>query len=194
MGANTYTISAKNTEGCTVSQPFTVADGDPCVGKTIVITLTPTGSDKCNPTGTVTANVTGSTGFTYSKDNITYQASNIFSSLNAANYTIYAKDGAGCIKSNTTSVSQLPAGPKFSAVKTVISANCAISGCHVPPSPTGGLNFQDDCTIVSSWDRIKARAVDGNPSFMPPPPNAQLSAADKQKILDWIAAGHRYID
>jgi hypothetical protein len=56
------------------------------------------------------------------------------------------------------------------------------------------LDFTLDCTIVGSWDRIKARAVDANPSQMPPPPSAALNAADKLKITDWINAGHRFVD
>jgi hypothetical protein len=76
----------------------------------------------------------------------------------------------------------------------VLQTNCATAGCHTGGSPAGGLNFTVDCTIVGSWDRIKARAVDAIPSQMPPPPNPALNAADKQKILDWITAGHRFID
>lgn len=42
--------------------------------------------------------------------------------------------------------------------------------------------------ILSSWDRIKARAVDGNPSFMPRAQNSPLSTVNKQKITDWVNA------
>ena len=56
----------------------------------------------------------------------------------------------------------------------------------------GSKNFDTDDNIVNSWDRIRARAVDGNPSFMPQ--GGQLTTVDKNKILDWINAGHRISD
>jgi len=57
---------------------------------------------------------------------------------------------------------------------------------------SGGVNLSTDCSIVSGKDRIKARAVDGNPS--PMPSSGLLPAAERQKITDWINAGGRVID
>lgn len=194
LAANNYNITAKDVDGCTKTQSFTVTN-DPCIGKTLTISALTTGSDKCTTTGTGTINITagGSTGFTYQLNTGTFQASNIFTGLAANTYNIAIKDVDGCIKTGTATVVQSAAGTTFSAVKTVLQTNCALSGCHAGSSPTGGLNFTVDCTIVSSWDRIKARAVD-SPTSMPPTPNPQLSAADKQKILDWINAGHKFTD
>jgi uncharacterized membrane protein len=144
--------------------------------------------------GGFSVGATGSTGFTFSVGAGAFQAGASFTGLSAGSYTVNAKDVDGCVRSTTVNVANNPAGTLFTAVRAVVQTNCAISGCHVNPNPQGGLNFQDDCTIVSSWDRIKARAVDGIPSFMPPPPSPQLSAADKLKITNWIAAGHRYTD
>ena len=56
------------------------------------------------------------------------------------------------------------------------------------------LNFDDDASIISSWDRIKVRAVDNLPTRMPSAPNAALTNQDKQKITDWVNAGHRTTD
>ncbi len=195
LAAGAYTVTAKDLDGCLKSQSFTITL-DPCFGKTITINPVITGNDKCSftPTGTITINASGSTGFTYSLNGGTFQASNIFTGLAAATYTIAAKDVDGCIKTGSATVTEAPAGINFAAVRLIIQNNCATSGCHSGASPAGGLNFTQDCTIVGAWDRIKARAVDGNPSFMPPPPNPQLTAAQKQRILDWIAAGRRYVD
>jgi hypothetical protein len=196
LAAGTYTITAKNAAGCSGSRQFTV-NVDACAGKTIVVTTsnvvnnTPCGSSN---DGGFTAGATGSTGFTYSVGTGAFQAGTLFTGLAAGTYTVNAKDVDGCVRSTTVNIANKPAGPLFGPVRSVIQTNCATPGCHTGANPTGGLNFSNDCTIVSSWDRIKARAVDGIPSFMPPPPNAQLSNADKQKILDWIAAGHRYTD
>lgn len=87
-------------------------------------------------------------------------------------------------------------GPLFTAAKSVISASCAVSGCHAGSNPQAGLNFSNDATIVAQRSNIKARAVDqaGTPTQMPPPPRQPLSAADQKKITDWISAGGRTTD
>jgi hypothetical protein len=48
--------------------------------------------------GSVTVSASGGTmGYTYSIDNVTYQGSGIFSNLSTGSYSIYAKDGSGCV-------------------------------------------------------------------------------------------------
>lgn len=196
LAAGTYTITAKNAAGCTGSRQFTVSS-DACAGKTIVVSTSGiVNNTPCEATnqGGFTVSATGSTGFTYSIGSGAFQASTTFTGLAAGAYTVNAKDGDGCVRSASVTIGNNAAGTLFSAVRTVVQTNCAVSGCHTGGSPAGGLNFTNDCTIVNSWDRIKARAVDGIPSFMPPAPTPQLSATDKQKIMDWITAGHRYTD
>jgi hypothetical protein len=87
-------------------------------------------------------------------------------------------------------------GPLFTAVKTMMATNCAVSGCHTGSSPASGLNFTSDNTIVAQKDRIKIRAVDqaGTANQMPQPPNPPLSATDQKKITDWVSAGGRLTD
>lgn len=101
-----------------------------------------------------------------------------------------------CTKENGGGTSSGTPGPLFSAVKSMMQTNCAVSGCHVGSNPQNGLNFSIDNTIVAQKDRIKVRAVDnaGTPQQMPAPPNPPLSAADKKKITDWISAGGRLTD
>ncbi|GAA4755085.1 hypothetical protein [Flavisolibacter ginsenosidimutans] len=106
-----------------------------------------------------------------------------------------------CSKSNgetnngTVNDSGTP-GPLFSAVKTMMSSNCAVSGCHVGAGAASGLDFSNSNTIVAQQARIKVRAVDqaGTVNQMPQPPNAPLTAADQKKIIDWITAGGRLAD
>lgn len=51
--------------------------------------------------------VTGGTGnFTYSLNNINYQSGPVFSGLTAGNYTVYAKDAAGCTATSTITVTE----------------------------------------------------------------------------------------
>jgi hypothetical protein len=187
-----YNVTVKDADGCTKTQVFTIPY-DACIGKTLGISAATTASDKCAGTGTgsITITAIGGTGFTYQLGTGAFQASNIFNNVAVNTFAIAVKDADGCVKSGSTSVAALPAGSLFTAVKSVLQTSCALSNCHSGSSPTGGLNFTEDCTIVGSWERIKARAVDA-PTSMPPAPNPQLSATDKQKILDWITAGHNH--
>lgn len=162
-----------------------------CATKNITVTATATPSASCGTgTGSITITAAGSTGFTYSIDGGAFQTSNVFTNVTAGNHTIQAKDNDACTGTGAVTVPATAAGALFTDVKTMMSANCF--SCHGAGRVEGGVDFTIDCNIVTLSARIKARAVDGNPSFMPE--GGQLSAADKKKITDWIAAGARHSD
>lgn len=163
--------------------------GSSCASKNIVVNAATTNAAGCTG-GTITVSASGSTNFTYNIDGGTFQSSASFSNVSAGDHTIIAKDGEGCTKSATVTVAANASGPLFAAVKAVIVANC--NSCHTGAAAQGGQNFGSDCNIVNAAARIKARAVDGNPSFMPQ--GGQLNATDKQKITNWVAAGGKYSD
>lgn len=170
---------------CSKSSPV-VPSTDVCAGKTIVITPTITASTTCSPDGSIEVTATGSTGFTY-KLNSTgiYQASVKFTDLSAGNYTVFAKDGAGCEKSATATVaSSGTAGPLFAAVKALMVSKC-LKSCHDNTVANGGMNWQVECNIIANKARIKNRAVDLGTM----PPTGPLSQAEKNTITDWITAG-----
>lgn len=189
LAAGTYAIVAKDFNGCLSASVSTVV-GATC--PVITSGAATTNTIKCElNTGSITITASGSTGFMYNLNGGSFQASNIFSALAVGNYTYGVRDLNSCLQTGNATVSQAPAGPLFIAVKAVLATNCAVPGCHSLPTPQNGLNFADDCTIVGQGLRIKARAVDANPSQMPPsgPP---LSAVDKQKIIDWLNAGGKH--
>jgi large repetitive protein len=189
LAVGAYTIVAKDANGCLGTSGAINVASAAC--PTFTINTAVVGPDKCaGNTGSVTITATGGTGFTYNMNNGTYQSSNVFGSLAAGNYTFGVKDANGCVGTKATAVAIGAAGPKFGTVRALLAANCAIPGCHSGAAPQNGINFADDCTIVANSDRIKARAVDNNPSVMPP--TGALSASDKQKIVDWVNAGGQY--
>lgn len=192
LAKGSYSITAKDTKGCTGSKSYTVNEKNACAGVTITISNTISNSDPCSATGSIVAAASGSTGFTYSIDNGAFQASGTFNNVSVGNHTITAKDGAGCSQAVTASVGTVAIGALYTAAKAVIQNNCAISGCHTGGSPTGGISFSSDCNIINNKDRIKARAIDGNPSIMPP--TGALPQADKDKLMAWINAGGRFTD
>jgi len=192
LGQGTFTIVAKDLNGCTGSALFTLTAPNPCAGITITVSSVVINNTPCQTAnGSITATGGGGTGpYTYSMNGGAFQPSNIFNSLPAANYTITAKDANGCTGSATITVSDLPAGPLFLAVQNVLQANCI--SCHNGTTSEGGMNWTVDCNIVNFKDRIRERAVNGNPSVMPP--TGSLPASEKLKITNWINAGGRFTD
>jgi hypothetical protein len=189
LAVGTYAVVAKDANGCLSSSVNTIV-GATC--PTITASANTTNTIKCESnTGSITITASGSTGLMYNLNGGTFQVSNIFSALASGNFTYSVRDVNSCIVTGNATVSQAPAGSLFLAVKAVLATNCATPGCHSLPTPQNGLNFADDCTIVGQGLRIKARAVDANPSQMPPS-GPQLSAADKQKIVDWLNAGGKH--
>jgi hypothetical protein len=194
LAAGNYSITARDNNTCVGSANFTLTAPNPCAGVTITVNNVVTNATPCvtPPNGIITATPGGGTGpYTFSLNGGAFQSSNIFSNLSPANYTVTAKDVNGCTGTSAgTIVGSLAAGPLFNAVKNIIQVNCL--SCHNTSNPNGGMNFSDDCNIVAFKDRIRARAVDGNPSAMPP--TGLLPASERQKITDWINAGGRYTD
>jgi len=173
---------------------------DPCAGITIIVSANATAADAGLSNGSITATATGSNGFTYSLNNGAFQSSGTFSNLAAAKYSITAKNTNGCTGTvNVTVVSKdagctgKTPGPLFTAVKAIITTNCAVSGCH---NGTQAPDYRVDCTIVDYADLIKLRAVDqaNTGEQMPQPPRMALVQSDRDKITAWITAGKHITD
>lgn len=166
------------------------APPDPCIGVTYDVQYFKTESIGTSNNGSITINYPIGDTITYKLNSGTYQASPIFNNLAPGDYVVTVKNQNGC--TDTAQISILNYGPKYALVKQIIVGYCG--PCHRNGGNQGGKNFDTDASIVNSWDRIKARAVDNNPSQMPQAPNAPLTNPDKQKITDWVNAGHRQSD
>jgi hypothetical protein len=154
------------------------------------VTAAATASDPCLPQGIITVTSPTGTGFEYQAGNGNWQSSPQLGPFVAGQYNLTVKDGRGCTSSIFVVVNAKAAGPLFSQVKSLLAVNC--TSCHSGPNPQAGLDWTDNCTIVKSWSRIQARAVDGNPS--PMPQGGLLPMSERNKITNWIAAGHRFTD
>jgi len=182
-------ITAGLFAGCkkTDTAPTPPVVTDPCKGVTIAPVAGKTHTITGQSLGTITVTSPIGSGLTYSTGG-TFQASTNFFNLAAGNYTLTAKNADGCI--GTVAVTINGYGAKFYAVRTIVNGYCG--PCHLNGAVSGGKNWDADNDIVNSWDRIKIRTVDGTPTFMPE--NGQLTAIDKQKIVDWVNAGHKITD
>ncbi len=196
LAAGTYTVTAKSSAGCLGSSQVTLTGTNPCSSTTITLTTAITNYTPCltPASGKITVTASGSTGFTFNINGGAYQASNIFSTLTAGNYTIGAKDANGCTKTATATVATAASGPLFAQMRNLISTRCNGSGCHMNGSSTAGYNFDADCSIVTNWSQINQSCVLYTMVKMPKSPQALLTTAEKQVITNWVNAGHRYTD
>lgn len=193
LAAGMYTIIAKDGNACTGSANFTLTDPNPCAGVTITVGTSINGNTLCQaPSGMITVTPAGGLSpYTFQLNSGTFQSSNIFNGLSSANYSVTAKDVNGCVGTiSNVFVPNLPTGTLFNAVRVLLDNNCV--SCHNNTLSEGGMNWTIDCNVVMFKDRIKARAVDANPSSMPP--TGLLPASERQKIIDWINAGGKITD
>ncbi len=180
------------TNACSKNDSQTV---DPCTGARFSISHTHTESVGASNNGTISMLAPRGDTISYKLNNGTYQSSWYFTNLAPGNYVVTIKNQKGC--TDTAQITILNYGPKYAAVKQLISGGGSggyCGPCHVNGGNDGTKNFDTDAGIIASWDRIKARAVDNLPSQMPQLPNAMLTPVDKQKITDWVNAGHRQLD
>lgn len=75
-------------------------------------------------------------------------------------------------------------------IAPIVSKNCSISGCHVPPNPAGGvlLDTYELFKAKAEAGRIKARVIDETPTRMPP---AGLTPDEKKMIECWLNNGYK---
>jgi len=143
LATGNYTITAKNSNGCTGTTTVALGSTNPCAGVTITVTTTQVNPTIGQSNGSITASATGSTGFTYSINNGTFQASGTFSNLAAGSYTITAKSSAGCLgtKQVTLTASDPCAGITVAVTTTQVNPSTGLSNGSITASATGGTGF-----------------------------------------------------
>jgi len=158
---------AINCENINIS--FTLIGSNPCTSQGKIIIASPIGAS-----------------WQYKVNNSVYQTSPSIEFLLPGTFIITAKNANGCTDTATAVVNETAPGPLFTIVKNLLANNC--TPCHTGTNPQAGLNWTKSCDIINHWDRIKARAVDGNPT--PMPQAGLMPLIERTKIMDWINAGH----
>ncbi|MFM2138661.1 MAG: hypothetical protein RJA57_968 [Bacteroidota bacterium] len=97
LGAGTYTVIAKNSNGCTGSATFTLTAQNPCSGVIITVTGTVTNPTAGASNGSVAASASGgSAPYTFSLNGGPFQSSGTFAGLSAGTFQITSRDANGC--------------------------------------------------------------------------------------------------
>lgn len=161
---------------------------DPCLGTAYDIQTIKAAAVGGINNGSITVIYPRGDTLKYAVNNGASQDSPIFSGLAAGNYIVKVINQKGC--SDTVHLNIPAYGAKYAPVKQLITGYCG--PCHLNGGASGGKNLDTDSSIVATWDRIRLRCVNGLPTYMPQ--NGQLTTLDKQKITDWVNAGHRLTD
>ncbi len=127
LAAGTYTIMAKDANGCTSGT------GSVTIIQNAVVAFT---SAKTNvncygaSTGSITVSATGGTAaYTYSINGGTYQSSNVFSNLPAGTYSIVVKDANSCTSdAGSVTITQPAAALSFTTAQTNVTCFGASTG------------------------------------------------------------------
>lgn len=143
LATGNYTITAKNSNGCTGVATVALGSTNPCAGVTVTVTTTTVSPSTGASNGSITASATGGSGFTYSLNSGTYQASGTFSNLAAGTYTITAKNSNGCTGATTvTLVATNPcAGVTVTVTAITVNPSTGASNGSITASATGGTGF-----------------------------------------------------
>jgi len=136
LAAGNYTITAKNSNGCTGVTTVALGSTNPCNGVTVVVSATTVNPTTGQSNGSITASATGGTGFTYSLNNGAFQASGTFLNLAAGTYTVTAKNSNGCLGS--TLVTLTAANPCNNINITITAAIVHTTPC-VTPTANGSI-------------------------------------------------------
>lgn len=118
----------------------------------------------------------------YMINNNEAQDSPEFTSLSSGTYTVSARDANGC-EAEISGIEILTNISFSNDIKPIISANCAVSGCH---NGTQSPNFTIDENIFQNASRIKTRTGSG---AMPPAGRPDLTNDEIQAIACWVDDG-----
>jgi hypothetical protein len=135
LTAGNYTIYVKDTYGEVGSTNATVTQ--PTVVSVSATGTNPTCFGSTNGSILVNSASGGSgSGYSYSKDNVTYQTGTTFSSLTNGTYTIYAKDSNGCVGSTSVTLNRTQITASYT--KTEVFCSGAAEGTITVSEPSGG--------------------------------------------------------
>src|SRR6266403_1176659 len=146
LAAGSYTITVKDANGCSTTQPVTITEPASALGSSISSQT----NVACfgNSTGSVTVAGSGGTSpYTFSKDGVNFGNSGTFSNLAAGSYTITVKDANGCTTTQPVTITQPASGLTASALASNPACSTGAGSITVTSSGgTGALSYSIDGT------------------------------------------------
>lgn len=134
-GNQSYTGWVKDANGCTAS-----ASGFVGTSSAVNVTASSTSTSSCANGGTIRLYPTGGRApYTYSLDDVTYQASALFSNVAGGSYTAWVKTADGCKASVNITVNQAPA--VSASAKYTNASSCGNDGSIQGVPLTGTYPF-----------------------------------------------------
>ncbi|WP_299703696.1 gliding motility-associated C-terminal domain-containing protein [uncultured Pontibacter sp.] len=134
LASGSYTLTAKDANGCTVTRTVTVGENVPTNFASSTVPSTCGRSDGSITVGTVTG---GTAPYTYSVNNGSFQSGATFSELAAGAHRITVRDAKGCEFTKSVTLENVE-GPQFSASTTATTCG-ANNGRITVGTVTGGV-------------------------------------------------------
>jgi len=176
VSAGTYTVTARDNSKCTATVQATV---DAAADAISITQISSTESGCGTSSATITVTATGGVGtLQYKLDNGSLQGSNSFSNVAAGSHTITVSDGTCSAQQST----QVKTGTSLiEDIMPIISANCAVSGCH---NGTRSPNLSTASAVRTNAAAIKSETQSGRM-----PKNGNLTSEEKALIACWVDDG-----
>jgi hypothetical protein len=175
LAAGTYTIKAKNADGCTsTSTSVTLSATNPCNGVNITLSTTQTEPTTGQSNGSITVTASPNGSYTYSLNNGAYQSSNIFNNLAAGSYNVKAKNTDGCV-SNASTITLTGTDP-CSGINIVLTPTTSFAG--VCPTVNNG-----SITLSASGSTGFTYSKDGGATYQPSNVFSNLAAGNYPVVV-----------
>ena len=165
LAAGDYTVTAKNGAGCISAASTTIT-----INAQPAIPAMPTASTTAQPTCSVATGEimvsTNLTGLSFSIDGLDYtNTTGLFTGLAAGDYTVTAKNGAGCISaaSSTLTINAQPAIPAMPTASATAQPTCAVATGEISVSSSlTGLSFSVDGSDYTNTTGVFTGLAAGN--------------------------------
>jgi len=178
LGAGNYSVMVMDANECSAAGSAMVESSS---GLEINVDIsTVAGCETEN--GVISVEVMGGmTPYQYRLDDGSFQDQPEFTGLASGSYTLMAQDANGCLVSST--VEMVSGTSLMDEVMPIITANCAVSGCH--DGNSGVISWADANNVIANAVNIKTRTGNGTM----PPGDRTITDDEIQTIACWVDDG-----
>jgi len=181
LQAGTYEVRVKDMNSCSKIIEVTIG----AAGSTLAATAQTSSDNLCGgDNGKAIITATGGSGnYEYQIDAKGFGGNNTFEGLKEGTHSVVVKDSEGCQTTLSVNIDHGNTGISYkNDIKTIITTNCAKSGCH--DAGSGSRNWTDLAKVQANAANIKQRTA--NRTMQPDVPMKQ---EDIDKIGCWVDDG-----